>query len=196
MPVRAGWARADLALDEGLDLGHGKIDQLRQFLQGGLPGLFRSDLLVGQELLEKPLGKFLLNPRDGRRFLPRSFRRDPLVLLGPMFDPLPPGQVTEQPRRGDAGECHREQTASHPPAGVGNRAIDRVRFPREPLDLELQAANLLVELLRRSRRIVVLAGRTQAPTMGFLQLPKLGRLGLVRVGRKLIARQEDVNRLS
>ena len=78
----------------------------------------------------------------------------------------------------------------------GHFLVDLLNLIGEPFHLELQAADLLVELLGRGRGVVVLAGRCQTLAMRRLQLAELWRFWLVRVGRELVAGQEDVNRLA
>ena len=72
--------------------------------------------------------------------------------------------------------------------------VDLLNLIGEPFHLELQTADLLIELLGRGRGVVVLAGRGQALAMGHLQFAELWRFWLVRVGRELVAGEEDVDR--
>ena len=114
-----------------------------------------------------------------------------------MFDLLLPADVSEH---GPSAAMHQDRDAGEPApqpaAGDGHLLVDLLELLREPLHLELQAADLLVELLGRGRGVVIPAGRGQAPAVGLLQLPEFGRLGLVRVGREAVAGQEDVDRLA
>ena len=113
-----------------------------------------------------------------------------------VFDLLPPADVTDRPQRGDAHDRDDDEPAPQPAAGDGHLLVDLLELLLEPLHLESQAADLLVELLGRGRGVVVPAGRGQALAVGLLQLPELGGLGLVRVGREAVAGQEDVDRLA
>ena len=132
----------------------------------------------------------------GLRRLSFAFLLLALALLGPMFDLLPPADVTDRPQRSDDQHRDQDEPASQPPAGDGHLVVDLLQLLLQPLHLQPQAPHPLVELLERVGRVVVLAGRDQAVAVGLLQLPELGGLGLVRVGREAVAEQEDVDGLA
>ena len=144
--------------------------------------------LFSQQLLEEPLGEFLLDLLNRLSFLASGFRRNAfaflffafrlfcLLLLSPLSNLLPPADVTERPQPDDHQDRHGDEPASQPAAVDGHLLVNLLELIGEPFHLELQAADLLVELLDRGRGVVILAGRHQALAMGRLQLLKLGWL--------------------
>ena len=111
--------RSDLAVDQRFDLRQGELDQLRQLIEGALPRFFCRELLVGQQLLEEPLGELTIDLFDLPGLLAGGFRRDSfacllgvLFLLSPLFDFLFRSRFLEGPLCGlllQDDEAHRPQ---------------------------------------------------------------------------------------
>ena len=126
-------------------------------------------------MLEEPLGEFLLDLLNRLSFLASGFGRRAfaflflaLRLLPRLFLLLPPAEVSERAQAGDHQDRHGDEPAPQPAAVDVHFLVDLLDLIGKPLDLELQAADLLVELLDRVRGVKILAGRHQALAMGRL----------------------------
>ena len=178
---RPGRRRGNLAVDQGFDLLQRELDHGGQFLEGAMPRFFRCDFLVGQQSLEQPLSDLLFDLLDLYSLLTRVFGRDSfalllarLFLLSPLLDFLFRSRFLESPLRRlllEDDQAHRPQGRGYqdsnedepPPQAFSwdiDLLVDLLKLALEPLDLQPQAADFLVELLDRGRGVVVPAGRT------------------------------------
>ena len=153
---------------------------------------------MGQQLLEEPLSELVFDLLDLLGLLASVFGRDSfafllgtLFLLSPLFDFLFRSRFLEgplcglllqddeahRPQRGGDQDRDEDELPSQAFAADDHFLVDLLELLLEPLHLELQAANLLVELFGRGCGIVVPAGQSQALAVGLLQLPELGGSG-------------------
>ncbi len=112
-------------------------------------------------MLKEPLGEFLLDLQNRLSFLASRFGRRAfaflllalrlllrlLLLVRQVFNLLPPSDLSQRAQRGDDQDRHGDQPPPQPAAVDVHFLVDLLDLIGKPLDLELQAADLLIELL-------------------------------------------------
>ena len=136
-----------------------------------LTGVLRSRVFFGEKLLEEAIGEFPLDLNKGRGFVASGFGCKsfallprPLLRLCSTLDLLLPAEVSDHSQHDDAHGGYSEKRASHPSA-FNAHVLNLIG---EPFHLELQAANLLIEVLGRLGGKVQPVARRQAHAVSLL----------------------------